>query len=346
MSRRIALYGGSFNPPHQGHLDVIKWLANDCPQDLNEVWVLPTVNHAFAKELADYEVREELVTAMIDDAFKGGYYPPIRDSIKVVRREEVYTAELLDNLEAENPGDEFVPVIGADIINAAGDWHRWGDVVARKPIVVARKGVECKTDLKVHEVDAAEVSSTSVRERLANGDLTYLIGKGADLPERVMSIIERKNLYGWPKLEYHKHTSTVDRVNLPISKFTEAFKPGQNFCVTGDITQILGVHAENVEIDGELVYCVVITVVRNPAVSNKVRGETRRWHEKKTEARRDGTEFTATMPVAVSPDICYLNYGEAVDGEVGEFIGKADELYFFKGNVVGFNGLFKGLFGL
>jgi nicotinate-nucleotide adenylyltransferase len=338
---RIALYGGSFNPPHRGHLDVLKWLIDDCPQDLTEVWVLPTVNHAFAKELESYEVREELVQAMIHDMLKERPWgaPAVDEHIKVVRREEVYTAELLDNLEAEYPGIEFVPVIGADIINAAPDWHRWDDVVARKPIVVARKGVECETDLEVYEVAAAEVSSTSVRERLASGTLTYLIGKGADLPKQVMDIIEGKNLYGWLKPVQHKSKSTVDTVFIPVSELAE-FKPGQQFSLVGDIRHVLAVHAQNAEKNGKVQYCIAFTVVRNPTVINDLQSRLRDWYKAQTEARHFGNDFDIPMPKAMSPGICYLNSGEAEDGDVGDYLGMADGLYFFKSKTLSFGSLF------
>ncbi len=200
---KIALYGGSFNPPHQGHLDVLKWLVStDCPLDLHEIWVIPTVVHAFAKELLDYDIRERMVTALIDRHFKTSLFGKthIRDNIKVLRREEVFTADLLAQLTAENPGDTFMPVMGADILHESDEWERWDEILTFKPIFVTRVGVDVSgSGQTVHQIDAADPSSTDVRSRLTEGDLTLLVGEGADVPESVMSIIEEEGLYGYKK---------------------------------------------------------------------------------------------------------------------------------------------------
>jgi hypothetical protein len=53
--RSVALLGGSFNPPHVGHLLLAQYVLATAPVD--ELWLLPTFRHAFGKDLAPYDDR-------------------------------------------------------------------------------------------------------------------------------------------------------------------------------------------------------------------------------------------------------------------------------------------------
>lgn len=186
---RIALFGGSFNPPHEGHLDVMMWLQREKDRlGIDEGWILPTVNHAFGKELLPFEVRQDLLQGILGTEFKS------RPIFKVVRRDERYTAEMLENLQREFPGDVFIPVMGADILHERHLWHRWDDIMKlSKPIFVARAGYEVPPGFEVHEVKAADPSSTEIRARLARGDKCLDV-----LPPVVSLRICRSGLYGFP----------------------------------------------------------------------------------------------------------------------------------------------------
>ena len=52
---RIALFGGSFNPPHKSHVAVVKHLIES--KNFDEVWIIPCLAHAFGKKLAPYSDR-------------------------------------------------------------------------------------------------------------------------------------------------------------------------------------------------------------------------------------------------------------------------------------------------
>tara|TARA_Y100000310_G_scaffold279517_1_gene298670 strand:+ start:4986 stop:6041 length:1056 start_codon:yes stop_codon:yes gene_type:complete len=348
---RIALYGGSFNPPHQGHLDVLKWLVADCPLDLEEIWVIPTVIHAFAKELLDYDIRERMVTAMLDKAFRSGLTSKshIRDRIKVVRREEVFTADLLANLTTENPGDTFMPVMGADILHESDEWERWGEILSFKPIFVARVGVDVSgSGQTVHQIDAADPSSTDVRSRLAEGDLSFLVGAGADVPESVMSIIEKEGLYGFTKPDHGPCEVTLDTVYIPVETITDRFVPGVVFRLIGDIRKVLAVRTQNKIVDGHeedgVRYCFAFTVLRDTDVVRETEQEIRSWQRARTLARTKGEEFTTDRPIPAGPEIVFLKLGdEPIQGLPGEFLGQADECFFFAARAS--RGLFGGLFG-
>jgi len=353
---KIAIFGGSFDPPHQGHLDVIKWLAMDCPVDLEEIWVLPTVNHAFAKDLLPYEMREKMVNAMLDEAFPGGsgffkLSPVKRDRIRVRRHSEQYMAETLEKLRScgPYPPDKFMLVVGTDIINERDKWHRWEDVTRMADIlVVSREGVEAEVpdNWKIHQIKAADPSSTSIRERLANSDLTYLVGKGADVPASVMRIIERDNLYGYKPPEHGDQRVLVENFYVPVKEFLgQGFQPGVAFSLTGDIRKVLSVWTQNH--DGA--YCFVFQILRDTSVLEENDRAVRHWMELQTAARYGGQEFTDPKPKPHSPPLVYLKAGEPAETTApGKILGQADGYLFFEflGGGEGFGGLFGGLFGL
>ena len=53
MSRRVAVYGGSFNPPHMGHVLAVAYTL--AAQPVDEVLMVPCFQHPFSKELAPFE---------------------------------------------------------------------------------------------------------------------------------------------------------------------------------------------------------------------------------------------------------------------------------------------------
>ena len=62
--RTVALLGGSFDPPHIGHVLMASWAL--CQETVDEVWLLPTYAHPFGKNLSDFQVRCERCELAID----------------------------------------------------------------------------------------------------------------------------------------------------------------------------------------------------------------------------------------------------------------------------------------
>lgn len=183
MGPTIAVFGGSFNPPHVGHQIVALYVLATQPVD--ELWFVPTWRHAFAKELAPFEDR----VAMCELAAAA-----LGARVKVSRVEEALaqpasrTYDTLGALAAGNPDASLRLVIGSDILGERHKWYRWADVERlAPPIVVGRQGYpspECTSPPLV------DISSTEVRARLA-------IGAAADglVPRSVLDYIARRGLY-------------------------------------------------------------------------------------------------------------------------------------------------------
>jgi nicotinate-nucleotide adenylyltransferase len=156
---RIAVYGGSFNPPHIGHLMVTAWLSWSGRCD--EVWWIPVVGHPFAKDLAPFEVRRMLCEIATSEL------PRVR--VCAVERElpvPSYTVDTLDHLSARYPHRQFQLVIGADVLGQTDRWKAWDRIQTKyRPIVVGRAGYPPVRDA----VTFPEVSSTEVRTRVRAG---------------------------------------------------------------------------------------------------------------------------------------------------------------------------------
>jgi nicotinate-nucleotide adenylyltransferase len=186
---RVALFGGSFNPPHVAHQLVALYVLETQPVD--ELWFVPTYAHPFGKALVAYEHR----IAMCEVAAE-----PLGPRARVSRAEAElaarpgfvtsHTLDLVDHLAAQ--GHALRLVVGADIVRDAAKWHRWDDVVARAPlIVVGRTGHPLPPGSIATEVTMPEISATRVRDLLAQGspEVSGLVPRG------VLRYIAQHTLY-------------------------------------------------------------------------------------------------------------------------------------------------------
>lgn len=179
----IALLGGSFNPPHVGHLMAALYVRATLGCD--EVWLVPSFNHPFGKPLAPFEDRVAMCEAMGED---------LGPWLKVSRAEaevggEGRTIELLEWLLPRHPGARFRFVIGSDILADLPKWKAWERVQALVQVTVLhRAGYPAPGALGP---PMAEVSSTEIRRRLERGEPL------ADLvPRRALEVARSRGLYG------------------------------------------------------------------------------------------------------------------------------------------------------
>jgi nicotinate-nucleotide adenylyltransferase len=192
VPQRIGLFGGTFDPPHVGHLVTAVNVRHAL--HLNLV-VLMVANVPWQKEgsrrITPAEDRFALVEAAVADVpgLTAG-----RDEID--RGGASYTADTLKALADEHPGAELFTIVGDDAAAGFNTWERYDEVAARSRLVVVDRpgeSVELSAEfpwLRV-EVPHLEVSSTDLRERFVDGrPLDYL------LTEPVLEVIRARHLYG------------------------------------------------------------------------------------------------------------------------------------------------------
>lgn len=158
---RVAVFGGSFDPPHVGHAMVAAWLT--WTEQVDRVVLVPVVAHPFGKRGAPFERRLAWSAALASTI------GPMIEASEVERDLPMpsYTIQTLDALARAHPGHTFRLVVGSDVLGDVGRWHRWADIEARfSPIIVARSGHPTPGGAPVFPA----VSSTEVRRRLKAGE--------------------------------------------------------------------------------------------------------------------------------------------------------------------------------
>ncbi len=189
---KIGLFGGTFNPVHKGHVNLVKNFKDKL--SLDKVLVIPTAvpPHKQAESLVSSEDR----LSMCRLAF--GTLAEVSD-VEIARGGRSYTVETLEELKKIYKDDDLYFLVGSDMLLSFKRWYRWEDILTMCTL--------CATDRDNEETcrDADEeffskiifcdfpktvVSSSEVREKLAfREDVSDLV------PEEVEKYIREKGLY-------------------------------------------------------------------------------------------------------------------------------------------------------
>lgn len=190
MPQRLGVFGGTFDPPHRGHLAVAE--AARTTLGLDRV-VLVVANDPWKKsperQVSPAADRLALVRALADG----------HDGLEVSDREirrggPSYTVTTLRELAAANPGVELYLIIGRDLVDDFPSWHESAQIERLATIVVVdRPGyvTDPHRGWRLLQVPPVDVSSTVLREKLKSGvDVSH------DVTPAVADEIRRRNLYG------------------------------------------------------------------------------------------------------------------------------------------------------
>lgn len=126
---QVGLFGGSFNPPHDGHVLVAETAMRVL--ELDQLWWIVTPGNPLkaGREIAPLAERIALSEEIVHD-------PRIRVTAFEAAFSVRYTADTLGLVQARNPGVDFVWVMGADNLAGFHLWERWRDIAATMPIAV------------------------------------------------------------------------------------------------------------------------------------------------------------------------------------------------------------------
>lgn len=181
-ARRIAIYGGSFDPPHLGHVLSVAWALS--AGEVDSVWVVPTWKHAFDKDHgASFEER----SVMCELAFR-----PFRE-VRILDIERRLggvsrTLHTLEALQSEHSDAKFRLLVGADVLPSTQRWHRWDAIVQlAPPLVIGREGFPVPEGCPLSIPD---ISSTDIRDKLERGE-----DIGGIVPTAVEQHIRTSDLY-------------------------------------------------------------------------------------------------------------------------------------------------------
>jgi nicotinate-nucleotide adenylyltransferase len=197
--RRVALLGGTFDPPHLGHLVAAQEAA--VLLELDQVLFLPAGRppHKLGEPVSALDIRVRMVELAIAGNPRFGLSRADLDGPG-----PSYTADLLERLRADLSPGELYFLVGMDSLRDLTTWKDPARVLAQCILVVFSRPGHRPVDLKqlerslpgaenrilVLHTPAVDVSSTDLRARVASGrPIRYLV------PESVRMLIEAEGLY-------------------------------------------------------------------------------------------------------------------------------------------------------
>lgn len=187
--KKVGILGGTFNPPHIGHLI----MANEVYHalELDEVRFMPNsiAPHKKMETHCTDENRLRMVELLI-----APYEEFTVETIELERGGISYTYDTMVALVEREPETKFFFIIGGDMIDSLHSWYNIDELVKLVQFVgIKRPGTKSQSPYPVWMIEAPEInlSSTFIRDRIASGGtLRFLI------PDEVEAYIRKEGLYG------------------------------------------------------------------------------------------------------------------------------------------------------
>lgn len=191
---KIAVLGGSFNPPHFGHLLVAEQLLGF--MGVENVWLMPCFKHPFGKHILSAKHRLTMTKFLENHQIKVSNF-------EVKLNKTSYTVETLKFLSAAFPEDEFFWVIGSEQLNELNKWKNWRQLIKKYRLIIFPREISSKkieNRLLINNKNlipfysentvVSNISSTFVRDKIKKGQsLKHLV------PEKVEKYINKNKLY-------------------------------------------------------------------------------------------------------------------------------------------------------
>ena len=200
MLMKIAILGGSFDPPHLGHILIASQVKELLGMD--QVWLMPAYQHPFHKQLSDTTHRLTMTKLLETDAIKVSDF-------EIQHNKESYTIDTLHALSKLHPEDTFYWIMGSDQLQSFQKYKDWKGVIDNYHLIIfPREWIlpffkekvmdalalqtipENVIVLQNDDLVLTNVSSTLIRKRIKDGlSIDYLV------PERVKEHIKKNKLY-------------------------------------------------------------------------------------------------------------------------------------------------------
>lgn len=179
----IAVYSGSFNPLHIGHLAIMKYMTGEGGFDYVYLIVSPKNPLKDGISAASGTERFMAASAAVERHFGAGGDCPVKtDDIELRMPEPHYTIRTLDALREREPGNAFTLIMGADNLADIRRWREYRRILTEYGVAAyPRKGFDLEEIRKellaedpsyriaVLDAGTVDISSTEIREGLASG---------------------------------------------------------------------------------------------------------------------------------------------------------------------------------
>lgn len=198
--KRLGIFGGTFDPPHIGHLIIAQTAL--CELHLDKVLFIPCGNppHKSAGQITDAVHRLAMIQELVrtNDRFE------VSD-MEVVNDAPSYTAVTVKRLHEQMPDAELTFIVGADSLAYMKDWWHPEEIFSRCSIAVAARSSVLKDELRqaaaecerlyqakirILNMPMIDISSTEIRSSDNLDRFRYLI------PDAVIEYIKLHKLFG------------------------------------------------------------------------------------------------------------------------------------------------------
>lgn len=186
--KRIGILGGTFNPPHLGHLIIADQVMDQL--GLDRVLFMPDANppHVDRKFAIDAEERVKMVCQSIEGNPDFGL-----DLTEIHRGGISYTYDTMVELKKKHPENEYYFIIGGDMVAYLPKWHKIDELMKLVQFVgVRREHSPLTSQYPVLWVDVPviDISSTKIRDRVKHGQsIRYMV------TDPVADFIKERQLY-------------------------------------------------------------------------------------------------------------------------------------------------------
>jgi nicotinate-nucleotide adenylyltransferase len=196
---KIAVLGGSFDPPHRGHVVIANRLLK--LNYFDQIWLIPCYQHPFNKTLSSPRMRLEMTRFLERKKIKVSDFEIKRKTIS-------YSIDTLRSLSKKYPGDNFCWIIGTDQVDSFTKWKNWKEIVSEFRLTIVPRTSWEKAKKKLEDIikqitvpkniisidkkifPPIYISSTAIRKKIKEkNSLANFV------PKKVVKYIIENNLY-------------------------------------------------------------------------------------------------------------------------------------------------------
>ncbi len=203
----IAILGGSFDPPHNGHVvlanEILKKFSFQpqglTPKYFEKILLVPCFAHAFGKKLSSPQDRSAMTKLLESENVRAS-------DIEIQKTGISYSIKTLHDLQKQFPTDHLYWVIGSDQLAEFHTWEGWKEIIKDFGLIVAQRGNEKHFQQNVEESlqelksentlfllapnDIPNISSTEIREKVKRNESIHNL-----VPKSVEEYIVKHSLY-------------------------------------------------------------------------------------------------------------------------------------------------------